>query len=1065
MWLVRAALRRPIMILVLVLSLALGSVLAISRSKIDIFPDLNSPVIYVAQPYGGMSPQQIEGFLSYYYEYHFLYINGIETVEAKSIQGAALLRLNFHAGTNMSEALAETISYVNRARAFMPPGTVSPFVVRYDAGTLPVGYLVFTSPTKTLGEIQDAALNKVRPQFATLPGVSSPPPFGGNQRSILVNVDPNKLRGYGLTADDVLQALVSGNSIQPAGVANIGTLQTLVTTDSTVTNTSALLDIPVRDGVNAAVYLRDVATVADGADIPAGYALINGKRTVYIPVTKRPDASTIAVVNDVRKNLPRFQALLPDDITVNYQFDQSRYVTDALWSVVREAVLGALLVGLMLLLFLRDWRSSLIVVVVIPFALLAAVVALWAAGQTINIMTLGGLALAVGVLVDDGTVLLENIHVHMTRGVSVARAVVDASGEVAIPRLVAMSCILAVFIPSFFMAGPARALFVPLSLAVGFSIGAAYLLFSTMIPILSVWFLKPGGHAVVAPGHGLQPAANDGDGGRFARFRGRFIKAQDGVARRRTGVLAIYAIGAPLLLILLTIFIRTEIFPSAAANQIRLRMDAPEGTRIAVTEAMAQQVLQTVKKEAGPDAVDITLSYVGTQGSSYPINLVFLWTGGPHEAVMNISLKPGSGVSVRRLTERLRGVLPAQFPGTQFSFEPGDLVSQILNFGTSSIVDIAVTGPTYGDVEQFAGKLRKELNGAQGIADLKFGQSLHYPNVDVRINRVVAGQLGTTADKVGRAVVAATASTRFVTPNYWRDPKSGISYQVQVQAPQAAMTSLPAISAIPVAGPNGTDLLLSQVADLRQQTVPGELDRRNGQWLISVTANLTGPDLGRAAKSIDAAIARAGTPPKGVTVDVRGQVSVMRQIFSNLSVGLALSILVMLLLLTAYFQSLRLSLIALSTVPAVLLGSMLFLFLTATSLNLESFMGMIMVIGVALANAILLVTFAERNRAAGQSSFDAARNAASERLRPVLMTSLAMIAGMAPMALAIGAGAEETAPLGRAVIGGLIAATAATLFLLPGVFGLVQRKAPLGSVSLDPDDPTSRVAPALESAP
>ncbi|HZZ33429.1 MAG TPA: efflux RND transporter permease subunit [Phenylobacterium sp.] len=1061
MWLVRAALRRPIMMLVMVLALALASILAISRSKIDIFPDLDSPVIYVAQPYGGMSPQQMEGYISYYYEYHFLYINGIETVEAKSIQGASLLRLNFHPGTNMSQALAETISYVNRARAFMPPGTVSPFVVRYDAGTLPVGYLVFTSPSKTLGEIQDAALNKVRPQFATLPGVSSPPPFGGNQRSILVNVDPNKLRGYGLSADDVLQALVNGNSIEPAGIANIGSLQTLVTTDSTVTNTGSLLDIPLRDGANAAVYLRDVASVTDGADIPAGYALINGKRTVYIPVTKRPDASTIAVVKEVRQNLPRFQALLPDDISVSYQYDQSRYVTDALWSVVREAVLGALLVGAMLLLFLRDWRSSLIVVVVIPFALLSAVVALWAAGQTINIMTLGGLALAVGVLVDDGTVLLENIHVHMARGAPVGRAVVDASGEVAIPRLVAMSCILAVFIPSFFMVGAARALFVPLSLAVGFSIGAAYLLFSTLIPILSVWFLRS--HAPGQDGHKTEAEAEAGS--RFGRFRTRFLALQDRLAQRRAWVLAAYAIAAPVLLILVTLIIRTEIFPSAAANQIRLRMDAPEGARIAVTEAMAQQVLRTVSQEAGPGVVDISLSYVGLQGSSYPINLVFLWTGGPHEAVMNISLKPGSGVSVRALTKKLRKVLPGKFPGTQFSFEPGDLVSQILNFGTSSIIDIAVTGPTYGDVEQFAGKLKTELSGAAGIADLKFGQSLHYPNIDVRINRIVAGQLGATADKVGRAVVAATASTRFVTPNYWRDPKSGISYQVQVQVPQAAMTSLPAVAAIPVAGPpGGADLLLGQVADIRQQTVPGELDRRNGQWLVSVTANLTGPDLGRAAKAVDAAIARAGTPPKGVSVDVRGQISVMRQIFSNLSIGLGLSILVMLLLLTANFQSLRLSLIALSTVPAVLLGSMLFLFLTATSLNLESFMGMIMVIGVALANAILLVTFAERNRRAGQSSFEAARNAASERLRPVLMTSLAMIAGMAPMALAIGAGAEETAPLGRAVIGGLLAATAATLFLLPSVFGLVQRKAALGSVSLDPDDPASRTALALDNA-
>jgi multidrug efflux pump subunit AcrB len=1075
MWLVRVALRRPIMLLVMVLSVALCSILAISSTRIDIFPDLDSPVIYVAQPYGGMSPQQIEGFLSYYYEYHFLYINGIENVEAKSIQGAALLRLSFHSGTNMSQALAETISYVNRAHAFMPPGTVSPFVVRYDAGTLPVGYLVFSSATKTLGEIQDVALNRVRPAFATLPGVSSPPPFGGNQRTIVVNVNPAKLHGYGLAPEDVLQALVTGNSIQPAGSANIGKTQTLVTTDSTVNAATSLLDIPVRGGAGASVYLRDVAGVADTSDIPAGYALINGKRTVYIPVTKRPDASTITVVNEVRSSLARFQTLLPDDVTVSYQLDQSGYVTDALWSVVREGALGALLVGLMLLLFLRDWRSSLIVVVIIPFALLTAVVALWAVGQTINIMTLGGLALAVGVLVDDGTVLLENIHVHVarrsrmwgstvSRGATVARAVVDASGEVAIPRLLAMACILAVFIPSFFMTGAARSLFVPLALAVGFSIGAAYLLFSTLIPILSVWLLRSHGQVQ----HEGVPASHDHVDGqpasRFASFRSRFLILQDRIASRRTLVLGAYAILTPILLIVVALTLRTEIFPSAAANQIRLRMDAPEGTRIAVTEATAQQVLQTIDHEAGAGNVAATLSYVGTQASSYPINLVFLWTGGPHEAVINIALKPGAGITARELTDKLRRVLPVSFPDTQFSFEPGDLISQILNFGTSSTVDIAVTGPQYADVQQFAGRLKQRLEGAPGLADLKFGQSLHYPNVDVRINRIMAGQLGTNADQIGRAVVAATASTRFITPNYWRDPKSGVSYQVQVQVPQAAMTSLPAVAAIPLASSTGNELLLGQVADLRQQTVPGELDRLNGQWLVSLTANLSKPDLGRAAKTIDAAIAAAGTPPKGVTVNVRGQTSVLRQIFGNLGVGLALAVLVMLLLLTANFQSLRLSLITLSTVPAVLLGALLFLLVTGTSLNLESFMGMIMVVGVALANGILLVTFAERNRGDGQTSFDAARNAAGERLRPVLMTSLAMISGMIPMALAIGSGSEETAPLGRAVIGGLIAATAATLFILPSVFGLVQRKAPLGSASLDPDDPTSRTAQALDNA-
>ncbi len=492
MWLIRAALRRPVTVIVIVVALALTSILALLRTRIDIFPDLDLPVIYVAQPYGGMSPQQMEGFLSYYYEYHFLYINGIESVEAKSIQGTALIKLTFHPGTDMSQALAQTISYVNRARAFMPPGTVSPFVIRYDAGTLPVGYLVFSSQTRTLGEIQDLALNRVRPVFATLPGVSSPPPFGGNQRTIVISVDPNKLQAYRLSTQNVVQALVAGNSIEPAGVANIGNYQAMVTTDSTVVQIGDLLDIPLRTGAGPSVYLRDVGTVSDSSDILAGYALLNGKRTVYIPATKRPDASTITVVNEVRANLPRFQSLIPEDIKITYEFDQSQYVRDALLSVLREGMLGAILTGLTLFFFLRDWRSSLIVVITIPFALLMAVVALWATGQTINIMTLGGLALAVGVLVDEGTVLLENIHVHLARSEPKPRAILEASREVAIPRLLAMLSVFAVFLPSFFMVGPARSLFVPLSLAVGFSMGASYLLSSSLVPVLSNWVLNAG---------------------------------------------------------------------------------------------------------------------------------------------------------------------------------------------------------------------------------------------------------------------------------------------------------------------------------------------------------------------------------------------------------------------------------------------------------------------------------------------------------------------------------------------------------------------------------------------
>jgi multidrug efflux pump subunit AcrB len=1038
MWLIRLALRRPIAMAVLAVAIVLVSGLALIRSKIDILPNLNAPVIYVAQPYGGMSPQQIEGFVTYYYEYHFLYIDGIQTVEAKSIQGASLLRLTFHPGTNMSEALAETISYVNRARAFMPPGTVSPFVVRYDAGTLPVGYLVFSSPTKTLGEISDAALNRVRPVFGTLPGVSSPPPFGGNQRTIVLNVDPNRLHGYGLSADEVVQALVTGNSIQPAGVANIGSTQTLVTTDSTVGPINTLLDIPLRAGANgSSVYMRDVATVADAADVPAGYALIDGKRTVYIPVTKRATASTISVVNEVRKNLPKFQALLPDDIKVSYQLDQSKYVTDALWSVVREGAFGAGLVGLVILLFLRSWRSAAIVVSVIPLALLSAVVALWVSGQTINIMTLGGLALAIGILVDEGVVLLEHIDFVKKSGKPFGRAILEASGEVAVPRLLAMMCIVAVFLPAFFMSGAAQALFLPLSLAVAFSMAASYVLFTIFVPILSNWLGEAGAQA-----------KSDW----FERVRERFLGWQKGLDRRRAPVLIAYGAVVVAVAVGAGFVLRTEIFPSSASSEVRLRMDAPEGTRFAVTEQQTQQVLKIVNQEAGPNNVDISLTYVGTQPSSYPVNLVFLWTAGSHEAIMNLSLKPGSHVKLPPLVARLRKVLPEKFPGTTFSFEPGDLVSQILSYGSSTVANVAVLGAQYPDVATFAQKVKARLAEQPELADVELGQSLRYPNVDVRIDRVAAGDLGVTADKVARAVTTGTASSRFISPNYWRDARSGISYQVQVQVPQPKMTSAADIGNLPVAGADGSNLVLSQVAQLRQQTVPGELDRQNGQWMVSITANLAKADVGRAARAIDRAIKQAGTPPKGVTVQVRGQVSVMRDIFFNLGIGLGAAILVMLLLLTANFQSVRLALIALSAVPAGLMGSLVMLLATGTSLNLESFMGMIMVVGVALANAILLVTFAERNRREGRPAFEAAYQAANDRLRPVLMTSLAMIAGMMPMALAIGRGSQETAPLGRAVIGGLLFATAATLLVLPIVFGLVQQRAPVASVSLDPDD-------------
>ena len=1053
MWLIRLALRRPITIMVIVAALALSSILAVMRTRIDIFPTLDLPVIYVAQPYGGMSPQQMEGFLSYYYEYHFLYINGIESVEAKSIQSTALLRLSFHPGTNMSEALAQTVSYVNRARAFMPPGTVSPFVIRFDAGTLPVGYLVFSSPSRTLSELQDLALNRVRPVFATLPGVSSPPPFGGNQRTIVINVDPQKLQAYGLSPDNVVQALSTGNSIQPAGNVDLGSTNAMVTTDSTVTQIDDLLDIPLLSGSGASIYLRDIGSVKDTSDVLAGYALLNGQRTVYIPVTKRPDASTITVVNEVRQNIGRFQSLIPQDIKITYEFDQSQYVRAALLSVLREGLIGAALTGLMILFFLGDWRSSLIVVITIPFALLMAVVLLRLTGQTINIMTLGGLALAVGVLVDEGTVLMENIHVHLAQGEKKAQAVLAASREVATPRLLAMLSVLAVFLPSFFMTGPSQSLFVPLSLAVGFSMGASYLLSSSLVPVLANWILKQ-----------EKTDAEHPKETRFDRFRKRFHGALERIMKFPVLLLGAYALVAVLIIVLFGPRLAEEIFPSSASTQFRLRIDAPDGTRVAVTEALVQKVLATITREAGASNLDLTLGYIGTQPSSYPINTVFLWTSGPQQAIMNIGLNPGAKISLHDLEENLRQKLPQEFPGAHFSFDPGDLISQILNFGAPSSAEVAITGPQYADVQTYANRVQQELAKVKELRDVEFEEPLRYPTVNVHVDRVLAGQLGATANDVGAAVVTATASSRFVAPNYWRDPKSGVSYQVQVQVPQPAMTSVKDIQTIPVNSSTGTHPLLSQVADVQSTTVPGELDRQNGMWMIIASANVGNTDFARAAKEIDRAIANAGPAPRGVSTQVRGQVSALKQIFGQLTVGLALAVVVILLLLTANFQSLRLALIVISSVPAVLVGAIVMLLITGTTLNLESFMGTIMAIGVAVANAILLVTFAEQNRRNGADAVSAARSAAAERLRPVLMTSLAMIAGMVPMALAIGRGSEETAPLGRAVIGGLLAATLATLFMLPTVFGIVQKGASLKSSSLDPEDPDSPYALKPENA-
>ncbi len=1102
---IRFALRHPYTVMVGVLAIVLGSVLALARMKVDIFPALNLPVIYVAQPYGGLDPAQMEGLITNYYEYHFLYISGIHHVESKNVQGAALMKLYFHPGTNMAQAMAETVQYVNRARAFMPPGTVGPFCMRFDTGSVPVGYLVLSSKTKSIGEIQDQALFKVRPMFASLPGVSAPPPFGGNQRTIVITVDPRQLQKYNLSPDDVVKALETGNTISPSGNARILDQMPIVPVNAMVKDPKELGSIPIRPGSD--VYLRDVGAIEDSMDIPTGYALRDGRRAVYILVTKRADASTLAVVNEVKANLQRMREAVPEDIDVQFVFDQSPYVTRAMWGIGFEGLLCACLTGLMVLLFLHDLRSVLVVVLNIPLALLGSVVALWLTGQTLNLMTLSGLALSIGILVDEATVEVENIHTQYEHTPNIARAVRLGNMQTAVPRLLAMLCVLAVFLPSFFMEGAAREMFVPLSLAVGFSMLTSYILSSTFVPVASVWLLR----------HYHPPTQQTAGWFSLERLRDAYERLLRAIIGFRWLVVGVYAVGVGLAIWLVGRELGTEIFPAVDTGQFQLRIRASDGTRIERTEQLTIKALDVIKEAAGPDNVELSVGYVGLIGSSYPINTIYQWMSGPEEAILRVALKPGSGVRVEDLKHRLRAEFPQKLGdwlrrqllgeglsadqveervrGLRFSFEPADVVNEVMSFGSPTPVEVAVSGPAFADTRAYAEKIRAQLADIPSLRDLQIAQSLDYPAVRVDVDRERAGLSGVTMQDVSRALVSATSSSRFVVPVFWADPKSGIGYQVQVEVPPYQMNSAEEVGMVPVKGTalrNGTGattergpVLLRAVAQVRPDKEPGEYDRYNMRRIVSMTANIEGEDLGRVIGHLGRALEAAGTPPRGVAVEVRGQAVPLKQMFgalgggiappagtpwsnwtgwlkfaresfAGLTGGLLIAGVVVFLLLTAYFQSVRLALASVATVPAVIAGASATLLLTGTRLNLQSFVGLIMAIGVASANAILLTTFAERIRREGKTATEAGVAAAHLRLRPLLMTSLAMIAGMLPMALGWGEGGEQTAPLGRAVAGGLLASMTAKLFVLPSVFAVVMGKSSTQPVSLDPDDPQSR---------
>jgi multidrug efflux pump subunit AcrB len=846
------ALRRPITVMMLVLALGLGGMYSVVRMQKDIFPALNQPQLYVIHNYGGMDPKQIEGLITNVYELFFQYINGVEHVESRSIQHMVMLKLFFQPGTDMAEATAQTVAYSNRALSVMPVGSLPPYVVRLDAGSLPVGYLVFESNTRSVGQLQDMALYRVRPMFSGLAGISSPPPFGGNIRSIVVNVDPDRLRSYNLSPQDVVDAIDRGNFISPSGNVTIKDQMAIVPANTMVFDPQELRNVPLKLEEN--VYIRDVGTVADATDIPVGYALVNGRKSVYLPVVKQASASTLTVVNAVKQNLDRFRAALPDDVHVSYEFDESPIVYRAIESVGVEGALGAGLTGLMVLLFLRDLRAVLVVVLNIPLALLGSIVMLNLTGNTINIMTLGGLALAIGILVDEATVEIENIHTQMEHTSSMSRAVRQGNMETAVPRLLALLCILSVFIPSFIMQGTVRSLFVPLSLAVGGAMITSYLLSSTFVPVMSVWLLENR--------HGTH--GQEGRPGFFTRMQDRFERVVSWTVAHRRKVVLAYLAATGAVVVIVGGQLGRELFPRVDTGQFQLRVRPPQGTHYELTTQVAQQTLNVIAEEVGPENVDITMGYAGGNPPQFTINMAYLWSRGPDDSLLRVGLGPGRKTGIFELQERLRKVLPEKVgawfraellrlgvPRDEavsragdlvFAFEPGDLISETMSLGAPAPIEVVVSGRSLADSSGFMDKLRGQFDAIPSLRDVQVQQSLHYPTVQVTVDRERAGLSGVTARDVGESLVAATYSSRYTSRNYWRDDVSGNSYQVQVQVPTPRMTEAADVALVPLATPASRrqaatragspsnpnpPLLVRDVARVMRNELPGEVDRYN----------------------------------------------------------------------------------------------------------------------------------------------------------------------------------------------------------------------------------------------
>jgi RND family efflux transporter MFP subunit len=1076
--LVKAALKRPITVIVLVSSFLLFSIISIKSIPIDIFPQLNLPTIYVIESYGGMSPQQMEGFFATRLQDQFLYVNGVKSITSKNITGLTLLKLSFYEGTNMAEASAQVALQVNRAMKFFPPGALPPQVVRFDASSLPVGELVFSSKTKSLKEIYDMAATRIRPMFGTVAGLSAPPPFGANSRSIVVSIDPDKLRSYDISPDEIVDKLAKANVMSPSGNLRSGNTMYVTTINTLEKTVDDFAEIPLKTKDGATVFVSDVAKVTDAADITVDYALINGKRSVYIPVIKTADASTWDVVQKLKATLPEMQSLLPDDVKLEYAFDQSVFVINAVKSLITEGALGAILTGLMVLLFLKDWRSSVIVIITIPISIISTVLLLKMAGQTINLMTLSGLALAIGILVDQATVTIENIHQHLEMGKTMRVAVLDACQEISFPLLLILLCILAVFAPSFLMSGVPKAMFLPLSLSIGFAMIISYFLAQSLVPILSNWLLKEEkykykhgqyhAHAGEALNdleieqvamHANQDNSHPEENDLFEKIKVSFTKVLNKMLPQRKTIVLLYLFVVLGSVIVCMNVIGRDMMPRANTGQFQIRLKEPDGTRLETTEAALKTLLKVIDSTVN-NQVAVTSAYVGLVPSSYGTSNLYVFNTGTHEAVLQVNLNEDYKVNLDELKDMLRKNIHYKLPEARIIFEPIDLTDKIMSQGATTPVEVRVAGKDLDQIHLYADTLVNKLSKVPYLRDVQIQQPLAFPTISINIDRFKSAQFGLSVQEIARSVTASTSSSRFTEKNQWLDEKSAYTYQVQVQIPEYAMSTMDNLKEIPlIKGQNRP--ILSDVADFKMINAAGEYDRSGPRRFLTVNANLSNKDLGTATAEVQKIIKEMGQPAKGVTITLKGMSDLLTETLSSLQTGLLFAVIVILLLLTATYESFKLGMTVLVTVPAVVLGSLILLLVTGSTLNLQSYMGMIMSIGVSVANAILIVTNAENLRIEYRDAKKSAVVAASIRLRPILMTSLAMIAGMIPMASGMGEAGEQTAPLGRAVIGGLIASTLAALYILPLAFAWIQNKTSFQSPSLLPKLKSMKPASSL----